>query len=30
MEILIFAPHWGSNALAPQVFIDRVAAATSG
>ncbi len=24
MEILIFAPHWGSNELAPQVFIDRV------
>lgn len=24
MDILIFAPHWGSNALAPQVFIDRV------
>ncbi|HEY0061803.1 MAG TPA: TIM barrel protein [Telluria sp.] len=27
MEILIFAPHWGSNALAPQVFIERVLAA---
>ncbi len=24
MEILILAPHWGSNELAPQVFIDRV------
>lgn len=24
MDILIFAPHWGSNALAPQVFIERV------
>jgi sugar phosphate isomerase/epimerase len=24
MDILIFAPHWGSNDLAPQVFIDRV------
>ncbi|SHG40903.1 sugar phosphate isomerase/epimerase [Massilia sp. CF038] len=24
MEILIFAPHWGSNALAPQDFIERV------
>ncbi|MET3132523.1 sugar phosphate isomerase/epimerase [Oxalobacteraceae bacterium GrIS 1.11] len=24
MEILIFAPHWGSNELAPQVFIERV------
>src|SRR5471030_2539480 len=22
MEILIFAPHWGSNELAPQVFIE--------
>ncbi len=27
MQILIFAPHWGSNALAPEVFIERVAAA---
>lgn len=27
MEILIFAPHWGSNDLAPQVFIERVLAA---
>jgi len=27
MEILIFAPHWGSNELAPQVFIERVVAA---
>jgi sugar phosphate isomerase/epimerase len=27
MEILIFAPHWGSNALAPEVFIERVLAA---
>ncbi len=27
MEILIFAPHWGSSDLAPQVFIDRVKAA---
>lgn len=27
MDILIFAPHWGSNELAPQVFIDRVLAA---
>lgn len=24
MEILIFAPHWGSNELAPQEFITRV------
>lgn len=24
MEILIFAPHWGSNDLAPGVFIERV------
>lgn len=24
MEILIFAPHWGSNELAPAVFIERV------
>jgi len=24
MDILIFAPHWGSNALAPHVFIERV------
>ncbi|MBJ7311137.1 sugar phosphate isomerase/epimerase family protein [Rugamonas sp. CCM 8940] len=24
MEILIFAPHWGSNELAPQAFIERV------
>lgn len=24
MEMLIFAPHWGSNDLAPQVFIERV------
>ncbi|QYF91816.1 sugar phosphate isomerase/epimerase [Massilia sp. PAMC28688] len=24
MEILILAPHWGSNALAPQEFIARV------
>jgi len=27
MEILILAPHWGSNALAPADFIERVAAA---
>ena len=27
MEIRIFAPHWGSNALAPQAFIDKVVAA---
>jgi sugar phosphate isomerase/epimerase len=27
MDILIFAPHWGSNELAPEVFIERVAAA---
>lgn len=27
MEILIFAPHWGSNHLAPQDFIARVQAA---
>ncbi|CDG81690.1 sugar phosphate isomerase/epimerase family protein [Janthinobacterium agaricidamnosum] len=27
MDILIFAPHWGSNELAPQVFIERVLAA---
>jgi sugar phosphate isomerase/epimerase len=27
MELLIFAPHWGSNALAAQDFIDRVVAA---
>ena len=24
MDILIFAPHWGSNELAPQAFIERV------
>jgi sugar phosphate isomerase/epimerase len=24
MELLFFAPHWGSNDLAPEVFIDRV------
>jgi sugar phosphate isomerase/epimerase len=24
MQILIFAPHWGSNELAPEVFIERV------
>lgn len=24
MEILIFAPHWGSSAQAPHVFIERV------
>jgi sugar phosphate isomerase/epimerase len=27
MQILIFAPHWGSNDLAPDVFIERVLAA---
>ncbi|UMR30938.1 sugar phosphate isomerase/epimerase [Massilia sp. MB5] len=27
MDIRIFAPHWGSNELAPQVFIERVLAA---
>ncbi|CAN7703116.1 sugar phosphate isomerase/epimerase [Pseudoduganella sp. LjRoot289] len=27
MQIKIFAPHWGSNELAPQVFIDKVVAA---
>ncbi|MFA9219369.1 MAG: sugar phosphate isomerase/epimerase family protein [Sphingomonadaceae bacterium] len=27
MQIQIFAPHWGSNELAPQVFIDQVKAA---
>lgn len=27
MQILILAPHWGSNHLAPQAFIDRVVAA---
>jgi sugar phosphate isomerase/epimerase len=27
MKIAIFAPHWGSNDLAPQVFIDKVKAA---
>ncbi len=27
MRIEIFAPHWGSNALAPEVFIERVLAA---
>jgi sugar phosphate isomerase/epimerase len=27
MDILIFAPHWGSNELAPDVFIERVLAA---
>ena len=27
MQILIFAPHWGSNELAPGVFIERVLAA---
>ncbi|HAT31084.1 MAG TPA: xylose isomerase [Janthinobacterium sp.] len=27
MEILIFAPHWGSKELAPAVFIERVLAA---
>jgi sugar phosphate isomerase/epimerase len=27
MQISIFAPHWGSNELAPQVFIDKVVAA---
>lgn len=27
MEILIFAPHWGSSDLEPQAFIDRVKAA---
>ncbi len=27
MDIKIFAPHWGSNELAPEVFIDRVLAA---
>lgn len=24
MDILLFAPHWGSNALAPGLFIERV------
>ncbi len=27
MQIQIFAPHWGSNDLAPQEFIDKVKAA---
>ncbi len=27
MQIQIFAPHWGSNDLAPDVFIERVLAA---
>ncbi|CUI05259.1 sugar phosphate isomerase/epimerase family protein [Massilia antarctica] len=27
MDIRIFAPHWGSNDLAPEVFIERVKAA---
>ena len=27
MELLIFAPHWGSNELTPEVFIERVRAA---
>ncbi len=27
MQVKIFAPHWGSNELAPQVFIDKVLAA---
>lgn len=27
MQIKIFAPHWGSNELAPQAFIDKVLAA---
>ncbi|MES2316349.1 MAG: sugar phosphate isomerase/epimerase [Pseudomonadota bacterium] len=27
MQILIFAPHWGSNDLAPEVFIERVQSA---
>lgn len=27
MQIKIFAPHWGSNELAPQTFIDKVRAA---
>ncbi|MES2298008.1 MAG: sugar phosphate isomerase/epimerase [Pseudomonadota bacterium] len=27
MQIQIFAPHWGSNELAPEVFIERVLAA---
>ncbi|SFU37097.1 sugar phosphate isomerase/epimerase family protein [Pseudoduganella namucuonensis] len=27
MRVLIFAPHWGSNHLAPQAFIDKAAAA---
>jgi sugar phosphate isomerase/epimerase len=27
MQILFFAPHWGSNALAPDVFIERVQSA---
>lgn len=27
MDILIFAPHWGSNEMAPDVFIERVLAA---
>lgn len=24
MQVLVFAPHWGSNALAPEAFIRRV------
>ncbi|MFL6658572.1 MAG: sugar phosphate isomerase/epimerase family protein [Massilia sp.] len=24
MDVLIFAPHWGSNALAPEVFVKQV------
>jgi sugar phosphate isomerase/epimerase len=27
MDIRIFAPHWGSNDLAPQIFINKVLAA---
>lgn len=27
MQILFFAPHWGSNDLAPEIFIERVLAA---
>jgi sugar phosphate isomerase/epimerase len=27
MQVLIFAPHWGSNELAPAQFIERVVAA---
>jgi sugar phosphate isomerase/epimerase len=27
MQVLVFAPHWGSNDLAPQDFIDKVVAA---